>query len=151
VSQELGSTIHQFLQLAMPSRRAVWRWCNKKMGLYYKLPVYKVSYRLVRGIFSETENFAREYKYTIGQEMKQQAMCLIKNIYRANKAVEKTVAIEDARENLEMIRLQLQLMQDFAQLELQKFVEISLIVEEVSKQLVLWERYNKNRVVPVKK
>jgi len=54
------------------------------MGLYYKLPVYKVSYELVRMIFSETENFAREYKYTIGQEMKQQAMCLIKNIYRAN-------------------------------------------------------------------
>src|SRR5665648_167921 len=105
------------------------------MGLYYKLPVYKVSYELVRMIFAETENFAREYKYTIGQEMKQQVMCLIKNIYRANKALDKHDAIEDARENLEMIRLQLQLMQDFAQMELQKFVEISLVVEEVSKQL----------------
>ena len=116
------------------------------MGLYYKLPVYKVSYQLVRMIFAETENFAREYKYTIGQEMKQQVMCLIKNIYRANKALDKHDTIEEARENLEMIRLQLQLMQDFAQMELQKFVEISLAVEEVSKQLVLWDRYNKKIV-----
>ncbi len=101
-------------------------------------------------IFSETENFAREYKYTIGQEMKGQSMCLIKNIYRANKALDKNVAIEEARENLEMIRLQLQLMQDFAQMELQKFVEISLVVEEVSKQLVLWNGYNK-KIIESKK
>jgi len=123
---------------------------SKNMGLYYKLPVYKVSYKLVRMIFSETENFAREYKYTIGQEMKGQSMCLIKNIYRANKALDKNVAIEEARENLEMIRLQLQLMQDFAQMELQKFVEISLVVEEVSKQLVLWNGYNK-KIIESKK
>jgi len=47
------------------------------------------------------------------------------------------------KENLKMIRLQLKLMQDFAQLELKKFVEISLIVEEVSKQLVLWGKCDK--------
>jgi len=149
VSQELGSTIQQFNNCkCRPERRHLH--LSKNMGLYYKLPVYKVSYKLVRMIFSETENFAREYKYTIGQEMKGQSMCLIKNIYRANKALDKNVAIEEARENLEMIRLQLQLMQDFAQMELQKFVEISLVVEEVSKQLVLWNGYNK-KIIESKK
>lgn len=112
------------------------------MGLYYNLPVYKVSYKLVRMILLETENFAREYKYTIGQQMKDEVMTLIKNIYRANKAMDKIIHIEQARENLEMIRLQLRLMQDFDQVKLEKFVEINLAIEDVSRQLVLWGKYS---------
>jgi len=122
------------------------------MGLYYNLPVYKASYRLLALLFAASGNFAREYKYTIGQEMKAEGMFLIKNLYRANKATDKIVAIEEARENLEMIRLQLFLMQDFGQLELKKFVEISLAFEEASKQLASWNKYtNMTKAVGIKK
>jgi len=127
------------------------------MALYYNLPVYKAGYKLVKLLFSETGNFAREYKYTIGQQLKDEGMSLIKNIYRANRARDKASAIGEARENVEMIRLQLRLMQDFGQISLKKFVEINQAIEEVSKQLVLWEKYNKEKlagskgITPVRK
>jgi hypothetical protein len=111
------------------------------MGLYYNLPVYKTAYRLLGLIFVQSKDFSREYKYTIGQEMKQEGMTLIKNIYRANKAADKSEAIEAAREKLEMIRLQLRLAQDLGQLGLKKFVEANLVAEDVSKQLTLWKGY----------
>lgn len=115
------------------------------MALYYNLPVYKASYKLMKMLFACSSGFAREYKYTTGQELKNEGMSLIKNIYRANKAMDKVVHIGEARENLEMIRLFLRLMQDFGQLSLKKFVEINLAVEGVSKQLAAWEKYSQGK------
>lgn len=118
------------------------------MALYYNLPVYKASYKLVVMLFASADNFAREYKYTTGQELKGEVSTLIKNIYRANKAIDKDVAIGEARENVEMIRLFVRLMQEFNQLSLKKFVEINQGIEDVSKQLSAWEKYNKARNEP---
>ena len=95
------------------------------MALYYNLPVYKASYHLVKMLFAYSGQFAREYKYTTGQELKKEGTTLIKNIYRANKAMDKMPAIGEARENIEVIVLLVRLMQDFNQLSLKKFVEIS--------------------------
>jgi len=110
------------------------------MALYYNLSVYKSSYKLVIMLFTHSGGFAREYKYTVGQELKDEGLCLIKNIYRANKALDKSMHIGGARENVEMIRLFLRLMQDLGQLSLKIFVEINLGLEEVSKQLAAWEK-----------
>jgi len=115
------------------------------MALYYNLPVYTSSYKLTMTLFATIENFSRQYKYTTGQQIKEEAMSLIKNIYRANKAIDKVPHIEQARENVEMIRLQLRLTQDFGDVSLKKFVEINLIIEGVSKQLASWEKYSKNK------
>lgn len=115
------------------------------MALYYNLPIYKASYKLTAMLFANSSGFSREYKYTVGQDMKNEGTSLIKNIYRANKAADKIVSLGQARENLEMIRLLTRLMQDFNQLSLKKFVEINQAIEKVSKQLASWEKYSKAR------
>ncbi|MBU6426743.1 four helix bundle protein [Patescibacteria group bacterium] len=108
------------------------------MALYYTLPIYKSSYKLAFLLFDASTHFAREYKYTVGQQLKDEAMKLVKNVYRANKAIDKNCAINEARENAEMIRLMVRLMKDFNQLSLKKFLEINLCIEDVSKQLTSW-------------
>ena len=118
------------------------------MALYYTLPIYKASYALVLALFENTNNFAREYKYTIGQELKDEGLALIKNVYRANKAQDKISALDGARENVEVIRLLVRLMQDFRQVSLKKFVEMNMGIENVSRQLVAWEKYSKGRNTP---
>ena len=80
------------------------------MGLYYNLPVYKASYKLMDQLFIISSKFSREYKYTVGQELKIEGYNLIKNIYRANKATDKTIYIGQARENVELIKLLFRLM-----------------------------------------
>ena len=60
------------------------------MALYYDLPVFKDVYKLVFKIFDYTKDFPREYKHTLGQDMKRDGINLVRSIYRANKSKEKT-------------------------------------------------------------
>jgi hypothetical protein len=43
------------------------------MALYYDLPVYRDTYQLILKIFECTKDFSKEYKYTLGQDLKKNA------------------------------------------------------------------------------
>ena len=42
------------------------------MALYYTLPIYKETYRLILLLFKLTKEFSREYKYSLGQDIKRE-------------------------------------------------------------------------------
>ena len=69
------------------------------MSLHYDLPVYKASYDLLLEIFKFTKDFSKEYKYTIGEKLKNETIDLITNIYRANSVYQKKEIIQKARVN----------------------------------------------------
>jgi hypothetical protein len=64
------------------------------MALYYDLPVFKDVYQLILKIFDYTNHFPREYKFTLGQDLKRDGINLVRSIYRANKSKEKTPYLE---------------------------------------------------------
>ncbi len=113
------------------------------MALYTALPVYKVAYDLLIQIFKRTKLFPREYKYTIGERLKNESLELIINIYKANKSTKKNrlKRIGEARENVETIRLLLRLTKDLQVIGNKPFVFLNSKVEEVSVQLVGWQKY----------
>jgi len=111
--------------------------------LYYHLPIYKASYDLLLAIFQLTKNFSREYKYTLGEDLKKQATEMILNIYRANSSTSKKEIIQKARENIEVIRLYVRLLKDLRQINTEKLVHINQLIESVSKQAAGWGK-NKN-------
>jgi hypothetical protein len=47
------------------------------MALSHTLPIYIDTYKLILLIFERTSNFGREYKYTLGQDLKKDSMVLI--------------------------------------------------------------------------
>lgn len=55
------------------------------MALYTELPLYRDTYQLILKVYEITKEFSKEYKYTLGQDMKRDALQLIRSIYRANK------------------------------------------------------------------
>ena len=65
------------------------------MVLHTSLPVYRDVYQLILKIFEVTKDFSKEYKYTLGQDMKRDAMQLVRSIYRANKAIKKTEHLDN--------------------------------------------------------
>ncbi len=113
------------------------------MALYYHLPVYKVSYDLLLAIFQLTKNFSREYKYSIGQDLKNITTEMILNIYSANSRTSKKEILGKARENLEVIRLYVRLLKDLRQINIKKIVHINELIESVSKQLSTWQNSSK--------
>jgi len=57
------------------------------MALCYDLRVYKDTYDLSLKIFEYTKDFDREYKYSLGQDMKSDVLKLMRSIYRATRLV----------------------------------------------------------------
>ena len=64
------------------------------MAFYYDLQVYKDVYRLTLLLFQYTKDFPKEYKYSLGEDIRRDSIVLVRSIYRANKASDKTPALD---------------------------------------------------------
>ena len=90
------------------------------MALYYDLRVFKDVYQLILKILEYTKDFPREYKYTLGQDMKRDAIVLVRSIYRANKAKSKTEYLEKFLDDFEILKLEIRLCVDMKILSIKK-------------------------------
>jgi hypothetical protein len=82
------------------------------MALYYDLKVFQDVYQLILKVFEFTKDFPREYKFTLGQDMKRDAIVLVRSIYRANKAKNKTEYLEQFLDDFEILKLEIRLCVD---------------------------------------
>jgi len=76
------------------------------MALYYDLNVFTDVYRLILKMVEDTQGFPREEKYTLGQDIKRDAIVLVRSMYRANKARSKTEDLEAFLDDVEILKLE---------------------------------------------
>ena len=110
------------------------------MAQYYDLPVYKDTYKLVRLIFEYTKEYPREYKYTLGQDMKRDGLSLVRSIYRANRSTNKKEYLEDFLDDFEILKLEVRLSYDMRILTIKHHAEISKLMDDIGKQINAWRR-----------
>lgn len=96
------------------------------MALYYDLPVYRDTYKLILKIFEYTKDFPKDYKFTLGQDMKRDALQLVRSIYRANKSLQKKEHLDAFMDDFELIKLEIRLCTDMKVLPIKKQAELSL-------------------------
>jgi hypothetical protein len=108
------------------------------MAFYTELPVYKDSYQLVLKVFEETKNFPREYKYTLGQEMKRDALHLLRCIYRANKHQNRVEHLEVFLDEMGLLELEIRLCVEVKLISLKRRVLLSELLERMGKQVTGW-------------
>lgn len=102
-------------------------------------------YKLIRIVFDFTQTFPREYKYSLGQDMKRDAINLTRSIYRANRSVSKKEWLEDFLDNFEILKLEIRLCVDLRLLTLRKQAEISPLLESIGKQVTAWKNAGTRR------
>jgi hypothetical protein len=108
------------------------------MALYYDLPVYRETYKLILEVFKCTKDFSKDYKYTLGQDMKRDALQLVRSIYRANKSVNKKAHLEAFLDDFELLKLEIRLCTDMKLLSIKKQAALSLLMDSISKQITGW-------------
>jgi len=108
------------------------------MALYYDLKVFQDVYQLILKVFEFTKDFPREYKYTLGQDMKRDAIVLVRSIYRANKAKTKTEYPEQFLDDFEILKLEVRLCVDLKIMSFKKQSEIAVLMEGIGKQITGW-------------
>ena len=71
-------------------------------------------------MFEYTGQFPREYRYSLGQNIKRDALQLVRSIYRANKADDKKARLEAFLDDFELLKLELRLCTDMRILSFKK-------------------------------
>jgi hypothetical protein len=108
--------------------------------MYNELPVFKAAYDLILGVFLSSRTIKREYRYTLGEKLKQEIIELMMCVYRANLTVDKIPHILSAREHIEVIKLQIRLLHDLKQVPVKNMSAFELKIEDISKQLATWHK-----------
>ena len=115
-----------------------------KMALYYNLPVYKESYDLLLQVYTAVKKTAREYKFTLGERLKNEVTDLLVAIFETSKTAntaEKINYIHIALNCLEKVRLYTRLFKDLNVWGVTIQVTINQKIESISKQLTQWSVY----------
>ena len=110
------------------------------MALYNTLPVFKKGYDLLIEIYKMTTGLSREYKYTVGEKLKNETLELLLQIYRVNSNREKKIYIDRCIENTEAVRLLIRLLHDLRQISIKRMISLNMLIENVSKQLSGWKK-----------
>ncbi len=76
------------------------------MALYQDLPVFRDVYRLTLRVHQLTQSFSREFKYTLGQDMKRDCLGLLRSIYRANRSRDKAHLLDAFLDDFELLKLE---------------------------------------------
>ena len=120
------------------------------MALYQDLPVFADVYALTQKIFTVTQDFPREYKFTLGSDMKRDALVLLRSIYRINKARDKVDHLEAFLDDFELLKLEIRLAADLKLLSLKKQAHFAELTDKIGRQITGWRNSSlKARVPPV--
>lgn len=113
------------------------------MALYSELPVYKSTYLLLQHLVQMTPSWQRDYRYTLGEDLKKELMSLLMAIYRANSVTDKYTVIGEARESIERTKIYIRLLRDLKQIGSERYTALMDETGSISKQLAKWQgRYS---------
>jgi len=112
--------------------------------LYDGLPVFADVYSLTKLVFVCTQDFPREHKYTLGQDMKRDCLLLLRTIYRANKSRDRQAVLDEFLDDFELLKLEVRLAADLKLLSLKKQAELARLTDSVGRQITGWRNASSN-------
>ena len=116
------------------------------MANYTELNVYKATYGLLFELLSASKSFNRDFKYTLGENLKNEMIDAMMYIWRANSVYDKEGNIAFAREKIEKCRLYIRLLFDLRQISLEHFTKWNIAIQNISKQLAGWDKSQKTKI-----
>lgn len=110
------------------------------------LPVFKVAYDLLLRLFQYCSKMSKDYRYTLGEDIKQKLLRMQVCIYHANavERQEKLTYITEALSLLIEVKLCVRILHDSKQLSLKRFALLCEQMVEIETQLNKWKQYNLN-------
>jgi hypothetical protein len=111
------------------------------MAISSSLKVYKDSYDLLVYLYQISVNFNKDFKYSLGEKIKDEVLELIIDIYQANSDfLERKNNLKLAQDRLEKIIIYIRILKDLKQINLKKFVCLNEKIETINKQLISWKK-----------
>ncbi len=109
------------------------------------LPVFKLVYDLLLRVFNEAQKMTKDFRYTIGENLKTNLLRIVVCIYHANdeKEISKKIThIADAIDKLLEVKLLVRILHDCKQISLKKYALLCEQIVVAEKHLKNWKLYN---------
>lgn len=111
------------------------------MARYKHLPIYKTTYELLQLITKHTRNFPKDFKYTLGAKIRDEAIDLVVFIYKANSSRDARLQyLSDLIARLQVIELLLRLSKDMRLLSTSAFASLVTLTDALNRQASGWSR-----------
>lgn len=114
------------------------------MAQYKHLPIYKTTYELLEVVTRKTKDFSRDFKYSLGDKIRNECVELVIFIYKANLSKEKTEFLQQILERIQVIELLLRLAKDLRLLNVTSFSDIVLLTDSLCRQTQGWLKHSNN-------
>jgi hypothetical protein len=105
---------------------------------YQHLPIYKLTYDILLRVTIATKDFPREFKFTLGQRIRDELIELVVMIYRANSAEARTPHINAILERIQAIQLLMRLGHDLRILARSHYAALSEMTDKLGRQTQGW-------------
>lgn len=99
----------------------------------HKLHIYKSGFDILVQMYGFVANFKREFKYTIGEKLKEEAFELALHCYKMAQNIK--ICVENMIALIYSIRLRIRLLMELKQISVNGFAKINTEIEQLYKQL----------------
>ncbi|OVE45613.1 four helix bundle protein [Chromobacterium violaceum] len=111
------------------------------MALHNQLPIYKVTYDLLALITKLTTMMPRDFKRSLGDELRRECVSLSILVYRANAARNKVPHLLEMLERLQVVELTLRLSMDLRLISRGQYAEAVELTGRIGKQAQGWRKH----------
>jgi len=112
------------------------------MARYEHLPLFKDVYDFNLYFFKLSRGFPKDFKYGLGQEIREQTTCLLDQIVLANDSTDKEPYLKKAVSCIETIKVKIRMLKDLEILNMTSYNFTSVSLMKISKQINAWKTWS---------
>lgn len=109
------------------------------MAQYQHLPIYKTAYDLLQIVTRLSKGFSRDFKYSLGDKLRNECVDLVVHIFRANSV--QAERLQHARaivERVQVVELLMRLCRDMRLISIEQFSEAVTATDSIARQAQGW-------------
>jgi hypothetical protein len=118
------------------------------MALHTDTKIFKATYDLTLLVAKLVANMPRNFKADFGADLRHDCMGLVRRVYQANTATEKTGPLKQMREEVSAVELSLRLAMDLRLISKGQYAEAIEITNSIGRQATGWLQHSEKALVP---
>jgi len=108
------------------------------MAQYKHLPVYKTTYELLKLVTEKTKHFPKDFKYSLGDKIRNEVIELVVFIYKANSVTDKRIHLLQIIERLQVVEMLLLLCKDIHIINVKGYSDLAVLTDSIGRQVQGW-------------
>lgn len=108
------------------------------MAQYKHLPVYKTTYELLKLVTEKTKHFPKDFKYSLGDKLRNEVIELVVSIYKANAVRDKLSHLLQLMERLQVVEMLILLCRDMHIINVKGYSDLAVLTDSIGRQVQGW-------------